>query len=327
MPRPLPTYTNLTMPLYYPNYSNYGVPNFSSFTMMPSNFNSYSLNSMYTPYNYSSFPNYSLTNYGLNSFSAPTSSYFPSYVPSSLYGSNYGSSYTPTAPTAFRLGSSTSLSDRYGVNDRVPIRTASTQQTYDDGGGRQEVIASNAATSDYAGGDRIAMASGGGQSPATYRTVVTTPSTGAHAPRTVTKPVGRRVTPATKDELKTQAAPIWKPFMQRFKACVPNCEPTGYTTWGGRENASCHPQGLAVDVKGMYCSDDGRHYSALDRWDRFQTMVECMKTQMRFYRVHPNGKREIVVGVLYRQHRGRGPTKDHHDHVHMSLGCYDGWVY
>ncbi len=52
-----------------------------------------------------------------------------------------------------------------------------------------------------------------------------------------------------------------------------------------------------------------------------------MKTQMRFYRVHPSGRREIKVGVLYRQNKGRGKTRDHWDHAHFSLGCYDGWFF
>jgi hypothetical protein len=251
--------------------------------------------------------------------------YFPSFSPS--YFPAFSSPRLPT----FSLMSLPSLANVnfYDLAPRTSLRNTEVRDDYDRGY-RREVVMSTPTAEGYPGDDRLALASDADsentRSPV-YRTIVTSMPTGAHAPRSVSRPIGKRVTPPTQKELESQGAPIWKPFMARFKQCARHCEPTGYHTWGGRGNASCHPEGLAIDISGMYCSDDGRHYGAKDRWDRFQEMVECMKTKMLFSRIHRNGRREIISGVLYRENKNRGETRDHWDHAHFSLGCQGGWVY
>lgn len=265
-------------------------------------------------------------------------SYFPSYPYS--YFPNSGASYFPTSynfphfpsagASAFpyssspHLASSTPPFDSYGVGERISLWTAGTDNAAT-GVGRREVIASatSSSGSDYEGGDRIAMAGDGGQETA-YRTVRTPPSSGQPA-RTVQRPYGSSVSGRTRHERSAQSSPIWAPFIQRFKQCAPNCEPTGYAAEGSRNHASCHSGGHAIDVRGIYCHDTRRHYSALDQWDRFQQMVECMKGKMLFWGI--SGHHRVVrSGVIYRQSNPH-PTLGHHDHAHFSLGCYDGHVW
>lgn len=99
-----------------------------------------------------------------------------------------------------------------------------------------------------------------------------------------------------------EGSPVWGPFVSNFRQCAPGCVPTNYNVYR-RGRHTCHAQGRAIDVGAIICG--GQTYAAING-GRFAQLVSCMQDKMV---------------VLYREHRGRGKTKDHYDHAHFSIGC------
>lgn len=98
------------------------------------------------------------------------------------------------------------------------------------------------------------------------------------------------------------SAPIWGPFMSRFRQCAPGCSPWNYGTWGHRSKPTCHSTGEAIDVGGISCG--GKIYAAINR-GRFATFVQCMAKK---------GMRKLYFN-------GPDVTQGHKDHAHFSFGC------
>jgi hypothetical protein len=117
---------------------------------------------------------------------------------------------------------------------------------------------------------------------------------------------------------RSQAAPIWKPFLRRFNQCAPGCRPIRYNAH--RSNTRlCHKNGRALDVFGMRCHDGSVHMAINSGRTngRFAQLVNCMSGPSRGGFHLRNG-----LGCLW--HNGSAITEGHRDHAHFSIGCNGG---
>lgn len=117
-------------------------------------------------------------------------------------------------------------------------------------------------------------------------------------------------------ERSAQSSAAWTTFYRLFKQCAPNCEPTNYDAFA-HNRYSCHNQGRAIDLHGMVCG--GQVISAIQERNQsgpFDQMVKCVQG------LGKNPSSRMIV--LWHQHNGRGVTRDHYDHAHFSIGCYNG---
>ncbi len=107
-------------------------------------------------------------------------------------------------------------------------------------------------------------------------------------------------------------APIWAPFMEKFKPCAKqvmntdDCQPYNYGIW--RQSAMCHGEGKAIDVHGMKCGNTV--HMALTS-PQFEKVLLCIK--------------QSGMKVIWKQcFMGCSPanhTNYHYDHGHFSIGC------
>lgn len=117
-------------------------------------------------------------------------------------------------------------------------------------------------------------------------------------------------------ERAAQNSAAWPTFYRLFKQCAPNCEPTKYEAFA-HNRYSCHNQGRAIDLHAMVCG--GQVISAIQERNQsgpFDQMVRCIQN------LGKNPGTRMVA--LWHQHNGRGITRDHYDHAHFSIGCYNG---
>ena len=135
----------------------------------------------------------------------------------------------------------------------------------------------------------------------------------------------------TRDEQRSQGAPVWNTFLHNFKICAPGCQPADYGTFGSRGNNSCHPSGRAIDIHKMVCG--GRVFTAIANQPEFRSMVACMGSapgnRTKSQRPVAPVRGLLPMRTLYQNKDPRryGVTQAHYDHAHFSITCFNGRVW